>query len=343
MSENNLPAPEAGTVDDAPLSIDAGVDTLSTLLADPETDLAPEDDEDNATAESEDGDEDPDLELSEDVEDEADAEPDDSQPDYAQGRFAADNAKVTLEDGSVITVAELKRNNLFQRDYTKKTQELSEARKAFDDERLQVNQQAQSLMQLAEKLNAFGQRYLPQPPEPFTGTPDTDPIGYMRHMKAREEYEAALSAFNAFDSERAQLTQYQQMQQQAQTAQMLQAEFQVLRERDPLFADPGKARTFLEEAVEKGGEWWGLTAEDIGTLTSHKAYLILRDAMRYRKALAKAPEAQKQVEGKPKLPKANRRMDPRARSNSDYQQKSERLRKSGSIDDAAQALLSLIR
>lgn len=341
MSENNLSA-DAGTVDDAPLSIDAGIENLSTILADPETDL-PTDDEDNATAESDDGEDVPEIDLSEDVEDSDDAEPDDSQPDYASGRFAADNAKVTLEDGTVITVADLKRNNLFQRDYTKKTQELSEARKAFETEQLQVNQQAQSLMQLAEKLNQFGQRYLPQPPEPFMGTPDTDPIGYMRHMKAREEYDAALAAFNAFDSERAQLTQYQQAQQQAQTAQMLQAEFQVLREKDKLFADPAKARTFLEEAVEKGSEWWGLTAEDIGTLTSHKAYLILRDAIRYRKAVARAPEAQKQVEGKPRLPKSGRRMDPRARANSEFQQKSERLRKSGSVEDAAQALLSLIR
>lgn len=342
MSDNNLPAPEAGTVDDAPLSIDAGVENLSAILSDPETDLQP-DDEDIATAESEDGEEDPEIDLSEDVEDEADAEAEDGPQDYSSGRFAADNAKVTLEDGTVITVADLKRNNLFQRDYTKKTQELSEARKAFDEERASVSQQAQSLMQLAEKLNAFGQRYLPQPPEPFTGTPDTDPIGYMRHIKAREEYEAAVQAFNAFDVERSQLQAYQAQQSQVQTSEMLQAEFATLRAKDALFADPAKARTFLEEAVSKGSEWWGLTADDIGTLTSHKAYLILRDAMRYRKALAKAPEAQRQVEGKPKLPKANRRMDPRARSNSDYQQKAERLRKSGSIDDAASALLSLIK
>lgn len=342
MSDNNLPAPEAGTVDDAPLSIDAGVENLSAILSDPETDLQP-DDEDNATAESEDGD-DPEIDVSEDVEDEADAETEDGPQDYASGRFAADNAKVTLEDGTVITVADLKRNNLFQRDYTKKTQELSEARKAVDDERSQVGQQAQSLMQLAEKLNAFGQRYLPQPPEPFTGTPDTDPIGYMRHMKAREEYDAALQAFNAFDQERAQLEAYRAQQMQIQTQQMLQAEFATLREKDKLFADPAKARAFLEEAVDKGSEWWGLTAEDLGSLQNHKAYLILRDAMRYRKALAKAPEAQKAVETKPRMPQTTgRRMDPRARSNSDYQQKSERLRKSGSIDDAAQALLSLIR
>ena len=42
MSENNPPA-DAGTVDDAPLSITEGVENLTSLLADPETDLQGQD------------------------------------------------------------------------------------------------------------------------------------------------------------------------------------------------------------------------------------------------------------------------------------------------------------
>jgi hypothetical protein len=340
MSENNPPA-DAGTVDDAPLSINEGVENLTSLLADPETDL-PTDQEDEAIAEADDG-EDPDVDVSEDVDPDEAAEDSDGpqDADIKGGRFAPDTAKVTLEDGTVISVADLKRNNLFQRDYTRKTQELAQERDQIQQTKSTVDQQAQTLMQLADKLNSFGQRYLPQPPQPFTGSPETDPIGYMRHMQERDAYEQAVSAFNAFDQERAQLQQQAQYQTQTQTQQLLQAEFATLREKDKLFADPAKARSFLEEAVEKGNEWWGLTPDDIGTLTSHKAYLILRDAMRYRKALARAPEAQKQVEGKPILPRQNRRVDPRARASQDFQQRSERLRKTGSIDDAVELLKSL--
>jgi len=125
MSENNPPA-DAGTVDDAPLSINEGVENLTSLLADPETDL-PTDQEDEAIAEADDG-EDPDVDVSEDVDPDEAAEDSDGpqDADIKGGGFAPDTAKVTLEDGTVISVADLKRNNLFQRDYTRKTQELAQ-------------------------------------------------------------------------------------------------------------------------------------------------------------------------------------------------------------------------
>ena len=343
MSVDNLPGTEPGPVDDAK-TFDQSVEDISDLLGDdPETDPVA-DEKDQAKAAPDDDGEVPDLDLTEDVEDsEGDENEDGSdEPEIKGGRFAPDTAKVTLEDGTVITVAELKRNNLFQRDYTKKTTELSAEREQITARKSEVDQQAQSLAQLAERLQHFSQTYLPKPPEPFHGTPDTDPIGYMRYMKQSEDYNLAYGQFMAIEQERSRLTQAQQQEQAAKAQEAINAEFATLRSKDKFFADTGKVRSFLDEATTKGAEWWGLTPERLGRMQTAEEFLILRDAMRYRKALAKAPEAHKQVQAKPAMAKGGKRADPNARVSNAQRARSERLRSTGSIDDFASAVMDLI-
>ena len=342
MSDDNLPG-EPGPVDDAK-TFDQSVEDISNLLPDdPETDLIAGD-ADQATADADDDGDEPEIDVSEDVEDEEGDENADGsdEPEIKGGRFAPDTAKVTLEDGTVITVAELKRNNLFQRDYTKKTTELSAEREQITQRASQGDQQAQSLAQLAERLQVFSHTYLPTPPEPFTGTPDTDPIGYMKHMQATEKYNLAYSQYMAIDQERVRLLEAQQREQQAQTAQAIEAEFATLRSKDKFFADATKVRGFLDEATTNGAEWWGLTPERIGRMQTAEEFLILRDAMRYRKALAKAPEVNRQVQAKPAMAKGGKRADPNARVSSDQRARSERLRKNGSLENGVARLMDLI-
>lgn len=341
MSDNNLPAEAAGPVDDAPIAFSDGVEKLSNLLVDPETDLPEADEEASAGSEATEGDE-PEIAIDpEDVDEPEGAEQPDGPQNYEAGRFAADNAKVKLDDGSVISVAELKRNNLFQRDYTKKTTEHANAVKEFETRKSQVDQQAQSLRELAEKITAFGERYLPKPPDAFSGSIDTDPLGYMRYMQQKEAYDEAVAQFNGLKVGNQALSEADRRKASDAAQAALQAEMQTLRTKDPLFTDQSKARAFFEEAVSKGGEWWGLTPDEVGGLTSHKAILILRDAIRYRKAVAKAGETQKQVQAKPILPRAERRGNPGTRISADKQAQTERLRQSGSLEDAAAILKNL--
>lgn len=170
MSDDNLPE-ASGPVDDELKTFDQSVEDISNLLGDdPATDpIAGDADPAKADA-GDDGDE-PEIDVSEDVEDsEGDENEDGSdEPEIKGGRFAPDTAKVTLEDGTVITVADLKRNNLFQRDYTKKTTELAAEREQINSRATEVNQQAQSLAQLAERLQHFSHTYLPTPPRTVPG------------------------------------------------------------------------------------------------------------------------------------------------------------------------------
>lgn len=343
MSDDNLPD-VPGPVEDAPKTFDQSVEDISNLLGDdPETDPIAGD-ADPATAEASDDGDEPEIDVSEDVEDsEGDENEDGSdEPEIKGGRFAPDTAKVTLDDGTVITVADLKRNNLFQRDYTKKTTELAAEREQITARATEVNQQAQSLAQLAERIQLFSQNYLPTPPEPFQGTPDTDPIGYMKYMQAQEKYQAAYSQYMAIDQERQKLTEAQQREQEEMSAKAIESEFATLRSKDAFFADAGKVRGFLDEVSTKGAEWWGLTLERIGKMQTAEEFLILRDALRYRKALAKAPEARQQVQAKPAMAKGGKRADPKARISSEQRARSERLRNDGSLENGVARLMDLI-
>lgn len=341
MQIDNLPGVEPGPVDtSAPTEASLIEDIADLLDDDPETD--PAESEDQAKAgETDDGDE-PEVAIDpEDVDDPENADSDDGpQDDVKGGQFAPNTAKVTLKTGRVISVEELKtyaetREAELQRGFTEKTQELGARRAAVD-------QQAQSLTQLAERLTVFSQKYLPQPPEPFTGTPDTDPLGYMTYMQQREQYEQAVNEFNGIQYGTSQLTEEQQRQQDEQDRQTWASEAAALVERDKFFADPKKVQAFFEEAVNIGGEAWGLTREDIAGLRSGKAFQVLRDAVRYRKALAKAPEVQKQVQAKPVVAIGGRRANPNSRVTAEKQARSERLRTTGSFEAGVAAIEDLI-
>ena len=342
MDTNNPSgAPETVANSDAPLSFDAAVENLNAVLDDPE-DSPPEpvaDEQDNASADEE-GWEDPDLTLAEDVEADDDAETDG--PEDAEikgGRFAPDTAKVTLEDGTVITVADLKRNNLFQRDYTKKTQELSEARKAFEQQQSSVSEQAQALNALAEQINAIGQRYLPQPPAP---PKPNDPVAYINYLRDKEKYDAAVAEWQGFEQQRQYLTQIEGQKQEQHRQEAVQQEMRALVERDPFFAEPQRVRAFFEEAVDLGSKYWGLNREQVMGLNSGAALQVLREAMLYRKAVERSKDTQQKVQSKPQMGKGGRRADPTARSNSERRARSEQLRKTGSIESAVAVLSNLI-
>ena len=110
MADNNLSGSEPGPDVSTPApaqTYEEHVEDISKLLEDPATDL-PEGEEDNAEAAPVANPEDDPLGLdaAEDVGEASAGEPEGSEAEIKGGRFAPDSAKVTLDDGSVITVAD---------------------------------------------------------------------------------------------------------------------------------------------------------------------------------------------------------------------------------------------
>lgn len=342
MADNNLSGTEPGPDVTTPQTYEDQVEGLSELLEDPATDL-PDESEDGeaATTEPADVEDDDPLGLEIEAEDvgEADAEdPDGSdEPEIKGGRFAPDSAKVTLDDGSVITVADLKRNNLFQRDYTKKTTELKARETEVETLKSEVSQQAQSLDQFREYAAWYAEQFLPKQPEPFKGNRINDPMGYLEWSQKNDEWQAHVQAYNAFQQQ-GQIAQQQKAgETQKQAEARLATERNALLKAIPVLKDPVKGKQTWDAIVSGAAEHYGITAEEVNTVGDHRMLVALRDALAYRRIKAQAPKVQAQVAAKPAM-KPGKRTAPQAAISKERQARSERLRQTGRFDDAVAAL-----
>ena len=92
-----------------------------------------------------------------------------------------------------------------------------------------------------------------------------------------------------------------------------------------------------QDVMTKAEKVYGITAEDFNNLTDHRQYKVLKDALAYRAAQEKTEAAVKVVRAKPKLVKGAARssVNPKEAKRGEAM---ERLSKSGSIEDAADAL-----
>jgi hypothetical protein len=333
MPARDLPTGTAEAPDTAK-SYDEAVEDISNLLGDPDEDPA-EDDEEKAKAGPDDSDEESDG--AEDVETDDAEDPDGSEPEVKGGRFAPDSAKVTLEDGTVITVAELKRNNLFQRDYTKKTTEHSEAVKAFEAERQQVSQYAQSLSQFREYAAWFAENHMPKRPEPFAGNAMSDPAGYLTWSQQETQWQRMQDAYNQFQLQKQAEDQNKTQESQIKGQQRLRTEAAKLADKFPVLNNPEK-RTAFWSRLEAGAEkYFGITADEVRSVGDHRMIVALHAAVRMKQVAEKAPQVKDELK---KRPQAGKRLEPQAQGKRDQQARTERLRREGTFEAGVSALES---
>ena len=335
MTSSDLPE---GTANDTPTSVgfQQGVEDLANILGDPDTDLNENEVETNEakTEETAEG-EQPEEEADDDaLELEADPDsPDDADgPDEIKGgQFAPDTAKVTLADGSVISVAELKRNNLFQRDYSQKTEALKQERNAFEQDRQSVQAQAHEVTQQRDFVLSIINEFLP--PQPTKELLESDLVGYVQSKDAWDRINQ-LYALKQQDEQRKvheDGSNYQQF---------VHREVGQLYQKLPDLRDPAKMATFKEEVLDVGADY-GFGEDELNGVADHRVFLALKDLVRLKKALKKAPQVKQQVEQKPKLISGGKRMDPKARTSREALGRSEQLRKSGSFDAGVASLMDL--
>ena len=322
----------SGTAEDTALSFDAGVDALSNLDLDPETPDLPEDQDQDAAGSEDTGDE-PALDA------EATAEDDETtdEPDEvaAGGKFVSRDAKVRLDDGTVISVGELARNNLFQRDYSRKTeehkavvQETMAAREKVGEVALQLAAQRDFLLQVMPK-------YGPQPPD--RAMMDTDPIGYMQAKEAFEEasrdYGQMMAAQQAdqqrAESERAEAIESHKAEQR-----------KLLFDKIPAFKDARVYGQFWTDANDIMVKHYGFKPEELANLVDHRFYPVMRDIVRLHKATTKAPQVKDQMQQKPPLLRGGKRDGQGTNISREAANRKETLRKTGSFEAGVAALLN---
>ena len=267
--------------------------------------------------------------------DEADAGDADDNPDTDEAEEDAPDQPQTLTvtvDGKErnVTLDELKRGYSGQAKIQKDLQSNADVRKQLESAAQNLMDQQEQLLQLHQRAQQQG--FKSPPRQPDRQLLDQNPTEYMRQ---RAKYEDAVEEYQ---QEQAQISQFHQRKsafQQQQQAQNVAAQFEILKERMPEFADEKNAPVFAQKLMKAGTEY-GFSGDELGGIDDPRALEVLRDAMNWRNLKAKQAQT-----NRPPQPTRNLRPQAAATRSPDVADKARRkMRQSGSVDDVAAFLLS---
>ena len=227
-------------------------------------------------------------------------------------------------------------------DYTQKTQQLAEARKAIEVN-LQRSQEALQLApQVAQELatvKALESQLAQYQKVDWVSLASNDPLEYPKH---RAQYDTLVSAYQQavgqFQQKAGALTQRQQ----ELRAEVIRAEYPKLLEKIPEWKDPAKYEQGAKEVraylLAEGAE-----PEAVDGLTDAVAVAIARKAMMYDRLVKSKIEKVKLARTAPPVTRPGATQGQgQARADQDQQLRG-KLRKSGSLQDAAALLLNRMK
>ncbi len=328
--ESDGGAPEELSLDEAAARFAA---TQSTAVPDQAEDEEnaelTTDDELEADAEGEDEGEPGEDDQAEDEEEEA--------PESEQGRFVADNAKVRLEDGSVVSISDLKKGSLLNADYTRKTQEVAEQRRSVETQSAALKATEQQLSEQRELLKTLLTSIMPQAPDPALAHTNA-----AEYVAARAVYDQYLGYIQHIEQQGEQSRQAREQETAQKKREKGDADWASLIEKVPTLKDEKRFSSFVKDIADHG-KAYGFTQAELAEAVGydHRQALVMRDAIQWRKLQASKPKVQSKVEGRPPVQKGGKRLTPDAQKARDSSVAMNRLKQSGRVDDAVQAYLAL--
>ena len=304
-----------------PLGESDAVDAIANLLEGPD-DGNPEDEE----------------ELAEEPQAEAEEVSDETETDEAEP--AEDDPIEEINwNGETRQIPKSVLKELAQKgfDYTQKTQQLAEARRQFESQ-TQAMQQSIALqnqqIEVVSEIKSLDSQLAQFKELNWHQLAESDPVQYLKlnqtYRDLKETRDGKVQAFH---------NQSQHMQQiNMQTHQQrLQQESKALADAIPDFKGPkaGEARAKVSEYLRSVG----LSAEEIGGITDHRAVRIAYEAAQWRALQASKPALNKRVAEAPKVVKAGTTKSQTPQANKDAYAS---LRKTGRGEYAAKLIEQML-
>ena len=318
-------------------------------LAEPEKEK-PKDEEAEPTEEEESTEETQDESLEEESEEELDESEEDEEGEAEESDEEASEDPelygVTINGiEQEVTFDELLKGYSRQSDYTKKTQDLSEQRKAYDTAKQHMAQEyhqiqaerqqyIDSLQQIVDGASPGLEQYASINWEQLKAE---DPIAFITKKEEFREAQDNISQYQA-EQEEVYQKQYTAYQQQARTA--LQQEHQKMATVLPEWKEPEKQKKIATDIKEYALSQ-GYTSEEINSLVDHRSLLVLLKAQKYD-SLQNADVKSKKLKNKPKLVRSGKGKSKSSESTSKRVAQIKRLRGTGHIDDASALLEDFI-
>jgi hypothetical protein len=181
--------------------------------------------------------------------------------------------------------AELEPYILRQQDYTRKTMEVAEQRKAVEAEAMQARQFREQYSQGLGVIQKALQTMAPQPPD--QAMLQDDPIEYMRQ---RELFQAHQQKLHAVAQEQARVLQMSQQEQKKEFVRQQQEAIQRLPELIPAWKDPEKAKAEAPQLAKYLMDA-GYTKEEVESASDPRAISLTRKAWLYDQLIARQKTA----------------------------------------------------
>ena len=230
------------------------------------------------------------------------------------------------------TLDQLKQSAAGQGYINQRMQEVAKLEKAYKEQTAALAQQQQQQLEFYQKAQETG---FSEPTPPSKELFNNDPIAY---MEAKLSYDEAKAEHDTKVQQFQQMQKQQEQQQQQQLQAFTQQQTKLLAEKLPDIADPQKGEV-IKKGLMEVGEHYGWTPQELESVRDHRYILALYDAMRFRKLLQKRGKATSKKQSIAPV-KAGAKKTPNVGRAKARKQKQDRLRKTGSIDDAVDLILN---
>lgn len=261
-----------------------------------------------------------------------DVEEPDEQPDFYTVKINGEEVQVSLD--------ELLNGYSRQSDYTRKSQEIAERRKAIEAMEAEISAERAQYAELLPRMRDQLQQQLQAEPD-WDSLYEKNPVEAVKlERKWQEVKRQREQQIQAVEAEQQRLTSIRQRQMQEQVAKQLEAEQARLPEMIPEWKNPETAK---KEAAEIRDFLLtkGFSEQDVNGITHAGVVALARNAMLFEKGRAKITAAKGQNPKGPKPMKAGSRgTQPRKRG--DVEKAHQRLRQTGRVTDAASVIKSLL-
>tara|TARA_R110000803_G_scaffold33454_2_gene73266 strand:+ start:669 stop:1637 length:969 start_codon:yes stop_codon:yes gene_type:complete len=227
-------------------------------------------------------------------------------------------------DGETLSVEEIKLGYLRQGDYTKKTQAVAEQRKAAEDQTKSYESTLSALLTASgADLSRFDNVNWEQA---AVENPD-------QYKQAKAMYEQTQQTFNFIKSQADEHQQRVQDQQQAMVKARATESLTVLKSTIPNWNND-----VYYSIGEYAKDTLGVSSEEFNGITDHRSITAMYKAMQFDRAKT---ETQKKVKASPKKTLSGKKAEPADLGKKEnYRKARDRLKKSGRMEDAVQALLN---
>lgn len=173
-----------------------------------------------------------------------------------------------------VTLPELIAGYSRQQDYTRKTQAVSDERKAVEAQMAELRQERMQYAAALPRLQELLESARPQRPNP---NDFADPMEFAR---ADHQWQEITSQIDAITAERNRIADQQQKDQLAQWESVVQQEQQKLLDKLPTWRDEN-VRSKETQELTGWLKQQGYSDEEVGGLVDHRAILVARKAMAY--------------------------------------------------------------